>query len=39
MTEKLSGREVALGKSGVVFFDYSTRQVVEVPASFRSRWP
>ncbi|MCO5975345.1 acyl-CoA thioesterase [Ideonella oryzae] len=39
MTEKLSGREVALGKSGVVFFDYSTRQVAEVPASFRSRWP
>lgn len=38
MTEKTSGREVARGKTGIVFFDYATRRVVAVPASFRRRF-
>jgi len=32
--EKLSGREVARGKTGIVFFDYTTRKPVDVPAIF-----
>lgn len=39
VTDRASGREVARGKSGVVFFDYSQRQVADVPAAFRARWP
>ena len=35
MTEKESGREVARGKTGIVFFDYTTRKVVEIPERFR----
>jgi len=35
MTEKNSGKEVARGKIGVVFFDYATRKAVLVPESFR----
>ncbi len=35
MTDSPSGREVARGKTGVVFFDYATRKVTEIPAAFR----
>ncbi len=37
MSEKISGREVARGKTGVIFFDYANRKVAAVPASFRQR--
>ncbi|WP_291986406.1 thioesterase family protein [Candidatus Accumulibacter sp. ACC007] len=37
MHEKLSQREVARGKTGIVFFDYAARKVAPVPASFRTR--
>ena len=37
MTEKDSGREVARGKMGIVFFDYTTRKAVLVPESFRQQ--
>lgn len=33
-TEKLSAREVARGKTGIVFLDYATRQVSRVPEGF-----
>ncbi len=35
ITEKLSGREVARGKTGIVFFNYSKRETVSVPEKFR----
>lgn len=35
MNEKTSGHEVARGKTGIVFFDYSTRKVAPVPENFR----
>lgn len=35
--EKTTGREVARGKTGIVFFDYATRTVAAVPPSFRRR--
>ena len=38
MTEKDSGREVARGKMGLVFFDYATRKAVPVPESFRQQF-
>ncbi|MCL2346612.1 MAG: thioesterase family protein [Desulfobulbus sp.] len=34
LTDKASGREVARGKHGIVFFDYAARQRVEAPAVF-----
>jgi acyl-CoA thioester hydrolase len=37
MNEKLSGREVARGKTGIVFFDYATRKVATVPEAFAQR--
>ncbi len=37
MHEKESQREVARGKTGIVFFDYGARKVAPVPASFRAR--
>ncbi|RDE49322.1 MAG: thioesterase [Candidatus Accumulibacter meliphilus] len=37
MHEKLSQREVARGKTGIVFFDYEARKVAPVPANFRAR--
>ena len=37
MTEKSSQREVARGKTGIVFFDYSTRKPAPVPAGFRAQ--
>ena len=37
MQEKTSQREVARGKTGIVFFDYSERKVAPVPENFRLR--
>ncbi|WP_300454370.1 thioesterase family protein [Accumulibacter sp.] len=37
MTDKASQREVARGKTGIVFFDYTSRKVASVPAGFRAR--
>lgn len=34
MTEATSGREVARGKTGILFFDYGPRKVVGVPEGF-----
>ena len=38
MAEAGSGREVARGKTGIVFFDYSIRKVAQMPDGFRSRF-
>ena len=38
MAEADSGREVARGKTGIVFFDYRERRKVPVPAGFRARF-
>jgi 4-hydroxybenzoyl-CoA thioesterase len=35
--DKASGREVARGKTGIVFFDYAARKVAPVPEPFRLR--
>jgi len=37
-SEQDSGREVARGKTGIVFFDYAARQPAAVPAAFRERF-
>lgn len=37
MSERASGREVARGKSGLVFFDYARRKLVAIPEEFRAR--
>ena len=37
MNEKVSQREVARGKTGIVFFDYATRETVPVPPAFRAQ--
>ncbi|OQA30627.1 MAG: hypothetical protein BWY57_02740 [Betaproteobacteria bacterium ADurb.Bin341] len=37
MSEQASGREVARGKTGIVFFDYSARKIVPVPQGFRDK--
>ncbi|EXI80067.1 MAG: hypothetical protein AW10_02035 [Candidatus Accumulibacter appositus] len=37
MHEKRSEREVARGKTGIVFFDYAARKAAPVPANFRAR--
>lgn len=37
VTEKTSGREVARGKTGIVFFDYASRKVVAMPPAFAER--
>lgn len=37
MHEKSSQREVARGKTGIVFFDYASRKVALVPDGFRLR--
>jgi len=37
MTDRASGREVARGKHGIVFFDYAARRPVPVPAAFRAK--
>lgn len=38
MSEAQSAREVARGKTGIVFFDYSARKVAPMPAGFRSKF-
>lgn len=37
MTDKASGREVARGKHGIVFFDYAARKPAPVPAAFLAK--
>lgn len=37
MNEQSTNREVARGKTGIVFFDYATHQVVSMPAAFRDK--
>lgn len=37
-SEKTSGREVARGKTGIVFLDYATRKVARAPAGFLARF-
>jgi len=37
MNEQTTQREVARGKTGIVFFDYATHQVVPMPAAFREK--
>ena len=37
MTERASQREVARGKTGIVFFDYAARKIAPVPDAFRAR--
>ena len=34
LTDKKSGKDVALAKTGVAFFDYEKRKVVAVPSAF-----
>ncbi len=36
-TDKTSGREVARGKTGILFFDYTARRPAPVPEGFRQR--
>ena len=37
VTEQQTGREVARGKTGIVFFDYETRTTVGIPKGFLER--
>jgi 4-hydroxybenzoyl-CoA thioesterase len=37
MSDRDSGREVARGKSGLLFFDYTRRKVMPVPEGFLRR--
>jgi 4-hydroxybenzoyl-CoA thioesterase len=37
MNEKSTQREVARGKTGIVFFDYETRKVVPMPDALRDK--
>lgn len=37
MSDRDSGREVARGKSGIVFFDYGPRKVTRVPEGFLAK--
>ncbi|TAH48340.1 MAG: thioesterase [Betaproteobacteria bacterium] len=37
MRDKASGREVARGKNGIVFFDYGARKIAPAPEGFRRR--
>ncbi|OIP19693.1 MAG: thioesterase [Comamonadaceae bacterium CG_4_9_14_3_um_filter_60_33] len=37
MNEQSTGREVARGKTGIVFFDYETHKVVSMPTVFRDK--
>lgn len=39
VTEKVSGREVARAKTGIVFFDYQQRAVQKVPQPFLDLFP
>ncbi len=35
LTNKLTRKEIARAKTGIVFFDYKTRKVVSIPECFR----
>ena len=37
LTDKASGREVARGKHGIVFFDYTARKLTGAPAAFLAK--
>lgn len=37
ITNKLTSKEVAFGKTGIVFFDYDKRKVSSIPASFLAK--
>lgn len=37
MTEQTSRREVARGKTGIVFYDYTNHKVAPMPTAFRDR--
>lgn len=37
MNEQTTRREVARGKTGIVFFDYTTQQVAPMPVAFRDK--
>lgn len=37
INESTGGREVARGKTGIVFFDYTARRATAVPENFRAR--
>ena len=37
MSDLATGREVARGKSGIVFLDYSTRKIAPVPPAFQAK--
>jgi acyl-CoA thioester hydrolase len=37
MREKSSQREVARGKTGIVFYDYGARKAAAIPENFRTR--
>lgn len=37
MSDKASGREVARGKHGIVFFDYTMRKPAPVPPAFQAK--
>jgi acyl-CoA thioester hydrolase len=37
ITNAQTEKEVALGKTGIVFFDYDTRKVASIPASFAEK--
>ena len=39
VSEQATGREVARGKTGIMFFDYTAKKPVAVPAAFRARFP
>ncbi len=39
MSDKASGREVARGKTGIVFFDYAARRIAPTPDAFRRLFP
>ena len=37
IADQATGREVARGKTGIVFFDYAARKIAPVPDAFRAR--
>jgi 4-hydroxybenzoyl-CoA thioesterase len=37
VTEKVSGREVARGKTGLVFFDFTIKRAAKMPAAFMAK--
>jgi acyl-CoA thioester hydrolase len=39
ITEKVTGREIARAKTGIVFFDYENRKVAPVPEKFKATFP